>query len=163
MRIKTVNDLHAQDFYEAGAVFKRVHYVNPYTVVKMQAINRNDCGTVACMAGFYAIGNGLIDEGKGYHIGADKLAKDLGFKHTSFYSWPSNSMITFFRDNPDLWGNEHGGEMFYHHRAYGVARESDLTNDFIGDFLIAVGDRIKAKQTRFGRIIGRIKRCLRRL
>ena len=75
------------------------------------------CGTVHCFGGWYAIA--LFDgirEFYYYDDGADEMAKHLGLKEQdrdgefSIEEWASN--------NPDIWGNEYGGNVFVHARAF---------------------------------------------
>ncbi len=161
MSIKTVYDLDPQDFYEAGLVFKRLNCADPKPRVKMTTMKHDAPNCIACMASWYSVGKG--ETGSHYTVGAMQLAEDLGFKSSEPFYCPIEALKMFFNNNADLWGNDRAYQMFSARQAFGVSAKEILTCGVIGDFLIAVGDRIKAKQTRVGRIFWRIKRCLRRL
>lgn len=53
-------------------------------------------------------------------------------------------LISWARNNPQYWGNDHGGRMFWDMRAYGKDRDETLTPDDIIDWLVAVADRLEA-------------------
>jgi hypothetical protein len=79
----------------------------------------HECGTVHCVGGWYAVANldrerikDKIKNGRvGYDDGADLLANDLGFaSHYALQNWAE--------ENPKIWGNEGGDEMFGSASAY---------------------------------------------
>ena len=78
------------------------------------------CGTIHCVAGWYAAANikrkYLVDIFKdrdyvGFLNGADLMAKDLGMED-------SHDLIDWADENPEIWGNEEGQHMFYEKYAY---------------------------------------------
>lgn len=64
------------------------------------------CGTPMCHGGYYAIVKGMSSENQqDFTDGANAMATDLGFNHnTDLEDWASQ--------NPQLWGNDSGGDMF---------------------------------------------------
>ena len=74
-------------------------------------IHTNDCGTVACHAGWYLLGRSGHVSDAGWADGADMIAKDLGFQdREELENWAGR--------NPGLWGNSNGFRMFYNPRAF---------------------------------------------
>ena len=73
----------------------------------------HDCGTVHCVAGWYAVANlrrkaikDKIEKGRvDYSDGADLMSIDLGF--TDKFDLKDWAEV-----NPKIWGNEDGDEMF---------------------------------------------------
>lgn len=76
----------------------------------------HECGTVHCVAGWYAIAvydtdKKLVD----FLNGANKMAKALGFnKGTQLRAWAKR--------HPEIWGNQFGTDMFYCSIAYNNAK-----------------------------------------
>ena len=75
----------------------------------------HECGTVHCVGGWYAVATcDLTEQYITYAQGADHMAEDLGFD--CFHS-----VSCWARDNPQIWGNQHGYVMFSAPEAYGNA------------------------------------------
>jgi hypothetical protein len=78
-----------------------------------------ECGTVHCVAGWYAVAN--LDHGAiktemkkgyvGYTTGADLLAYDLGLNNL-------DGLCNWAKYNPEIWGNKNGFDMFANENAY---------------------------------------------
>ena len=81
--------------------------------------DHHECGTVHCVGGWYAVANwrrqAIKDKfNKGrvtYEHGADLMAKDLGF-------FDRDCLVGWANDNPKIWGNKYGFEMFTGKLAY---------------------------------------------
>lgn len=79
--------------------------------------NNHKCGTVHCVGGWYAVA-ALFPTGAeyiGFHDGCNKMAEDLGFNY-------ENDLELWAHHNPEVWGNEDGGSMFYDADAYDGAK-----------------------------------------
>jgi hypothetical protein len=81
--------------------------------------HKYDCGTIHCVAGWYAVANlnrqviknKFNQGGVDFRDGANLMANDLGFAdHYLLANWAEN--------NPKIWGNENGDEMFGSELAY---------------------------------------------
>lgn len=80
------------------------------------------CNTTMCHGGWYAavaIKNKFL---KTFHYqdGANKMAQDLGFKHMS-------ELSEWAMQNPELWGNESGSNMFASKHAFLTDKEFGAT------------------------------------
>ena len=53
----------------------------------------------------------------GYHTGAEQIARDLGFSDTPFRT-PEENLIRWAEQNPRMWGNQYGCDMFQHPHAF---------------------------------------------
>ena len=81
--------------------------------------DHHECGTVHCVGGWYAVANSdrqvikdKIKNGRvGYDDGADLMAIDLGFDDGDF-------LADWAYENPEIWGNEKGSDMFENELAY---------------------------------------------
>jgi hypothetical protein len=81
--------------------------------------NKHKCGTVHCVAGWYAVANldrkeiktGMEEGFVRYEDGANLMADDLGFNNLV-------DLSTWAHDNPEIWGNDWGGSMFTKKIAY---------------------------------------------
>ena len=81
--------------------------------------DHHDCGTVHCVAGWYAVANlnrkfikNKFNQGRVSFVdGAELMAIDLGFAD-------QHPLEDWAFDNPKIWGNEDGDEMFSKERAY---------------------------------------------
>ena len=81
--------------------------------------HKYECGTVHCVAGWYAVANlnrqvikDKFNQGcVGFDDGANLIAQDLGFG----WSYP---LKNWAEENPEIWGNEDGFEMFESELAY---------------------------------------------
>ena len=115
------------------------------------------CGTIHCHAGWYYLAkhwdkdnDRLVsrrhDTGKlkleviSYRHGAERMAKDLGFNcQTALENWA--------RENPRVWGNEHGGLLFTICDAFDKDAKADddkpLTLADIVEHWRGVGERLK--------------------
>jgi hypothetical protein len=69
------------------------------------------CGTIHCHAGWYAIAACDISKPLMFVHGSHQLAQDLGFAHHLH-------LRLWARDNPEIWGNEHGTQMFIDKQAF---------------------------------------------
>ena len=86
--------------------------------VTSTAAGQHACKTIACAAGHYAVQHD-IDEGKeplqgelkAWGTGAALMAQDLQMEN-------DEHIIGWADANPELWGNDHGWEMFYEENAY---------------------------------------------
>lgn len=74
------------------------------------------CGTIHCLGGWYGIGkereNIFKRKREDYVLGANYLAKDLGFDgHNSLFS-PHHELQNWTSENSDLWLNNNGNVIF---------------------------------------------------
>lgn len=83
-------------------------------------INHHTCGTVHCVAGWFCVAIKNDDpiikkriEGNfcTFSDGYRAMSEILGFRDVY-------RLETWAEDNPDIWGNEYGDNMFYHLFAY---------------------------------------------
>jgi hypothetical protein len=76
----------------------------------------NECGTVHCVAGWYAIATGLHEKKEKDRVdfmdGISKMERDLGFQFIE--NWAM--------DNPKIWGNQYGKLMFKNAKAWNGAK-----------------------------------------
>jgi len=89
-----------------------------------------ECGTIHCVGGWYAIAKGLNEKSDRVDFldGARALSEDLGI----------NFIEAWARENPEIWGNQRGGDMFLSKRAWNGAKSiSQVINH-----LEAVHDRL---------------------
>jgi len=73
------------------------------------------CGTVHCVAGWYAVATLHHSIPLDFSDGAHAMAVDLGFEN----KW---RLEDWARDNPKIWGNSYGSYMFYSDSAYNDAK-----------------------------------------
>ena len=114
---------------------------------------KHSCGTPACFGGYLyhyfmkpdvQVGNKIsayLHEWYSFSEGADKFANILGFKHT-------RELQEFLFDNPKLWGNAYGGELFGYNSAFGVHDIDSISLEDIVLHLRGFYDRVQAEQTR---------------
>lgn len=104
----------------------------------------HECGTVHCVAGWYAVAIRYSDkfiklkienkECRFFH-GASKIAEHLGFKYR-------NELEIWAENNPEIWGNNDGFYMFSEESAYnGMADRTDKMSCVI-EHLEGVRDRL---------------------
>ncbi len=142
---QTVKDLDAVNFRAVGATFKGLPETHPGATVNIHKYfaEEHDCGTVACIAGWYGFSKGIDNYRQGYAQGATKLARDLGFDDAM-------ALADFFDKYPSIWGNKYGRLLCSSNVAYGVSVSKELTLDVVGDFYNAVADRIDIEKERIG-------------
>lgn len=77
------------------------------------------CGTVNCVGGWYAIATLDVDNDKNlsFSNGAAQMAIDLGFG--GFF--PKRQLEAWACNNPEIWGNGRGHDMFYSPTAWNGA------------------------------------------
>ena len=76
--------------------------------------------------------------------GADEMSHDLGFPYSEYREDEDCTFLEqWARNNPELWGNEYGGNMFLGSRAYGV--DSATVSDVL-DHLRSVADRLAQRE-----------------
>lgn len=129
---------------ELGKMFLDLEKSNPGGLeVSMGCTAFNhECGTVACHAGWFAVIQGKSrmkwqGQNYSYRDAANEMAEFLGFKyHINLERWA--------RNNPLLWGNEYGDEMFCDNAAFGKKIHQTLTLTDIGNRWLKVADRIRA-------------------
>ena len=126
------------------------------------SIRRDSSGQIfACLAGIYTLArcNGewaeleygeaewhFRPEGEAYRWeeGADEMSHDLGFLYSKNYEYADYTHLErWARDNPELWGNKYGGEMFSESRAYGV---DSVTLSDVLNHLRSVADRLAQRE-----------------
>jgi hypothetical protein len=103
------------------SVRKQATFENAFHMMAARVYNLESyrCGTVHCMAGWYAVANldrkfidNKIKKGcVGYEDGAELMADDLGFDYRY-------ELDNWAHDNPKIWGNKRGGDMFESDLAY---------------------------------------------
>ena len=124
---KVLRDAHARgnrvvDMNESG-------FRNDEGLLLRDANEALACGTIACHAGHYAIEKFLIGEAEvdwkfaDYIDGAWMMASDLGFGDSRY------ELIEWARENPEIWGNEYGYEVFSELDAF-------VVDDYEGDFTL---------------------------
>lgn len=120
-------------------------------------------GLSSCVGGFYRLTapgpytmvdhRGFGEPRMAYHavdtpvspgLGMKAFAKDLGFRGYS----PVALMLSWAEENPDLWGNEYGGEMLLRDRAYPFLDEQPLTLGNLIQHWLGVADRLAAREDR---------------
>jgi hypothetical protein len=98
--------------------------------------NKHECGTIHCVAGWYAVANlhrkeikaGIKEGLVRREDGANLMANDLGFEY-------GYVLAIWAEDNPKIWGNEDGDEMFESELSYddegfdGVISQWELVRD----------------------------------
>lgn len=133
-----------------------------YLMMADTGITRDECGTFACVGGWYALASihhhnepvywegDLEEEGQslsrgyayvGFREGADALAHDLGFKD-------SEDLTEWAIDWPEYWGNDFGGSMFHGVAAY-AGTPSPANGPGIVDVIAhwrGVADRLEADE-----------------
>lgn len=108
------------------------------------------CGTVNCVAGWYVVAKGTEDPEtmrhiRGNHVdyeyGAMLMAEDLGFRN-------EDELRAWAEDNPEIWGNKHGGSMFSRYDAYTGIFDIRVTCEYsdIITHWAKVADRLKAME-----------------
>lgn len=126
--------------------------------VQMSRVNieRTECGTVACHAGWYAFNHlsnkfkwhkyheldereflSAIDRHISWRDGSDLIAKDLGFTCMS-------DVEKWAEENPDIWGNENGKFLFSSNSAFGCSRNKKVTLVDIANHWKGVAERLPA-------------------
>ena len=99
----------------------------------------HECGTIHCHAGWYYIAKRVSDDGEivhddfvakygcsvEYQEGVSEMAEDLGYEYRPGHIYTRGGPITtYFKERPDLWGNEFGIDMFCHDKAFGEGQIS---------------------------------------
>lgn len=105
-----------------------------------QAVEENLCGTTACHAGWF----GILRDGDGkrstnYSDYALEMAQFLGF-------CDDFELEEWARIHPELWGNNHGDNMFSCERAFGVKEGGTVTLKRISDHWFKVGKRLELRK-----------------
>ena len=158
----------AQVFYDLNEQFKEAGIDAQIDMMKPDVVS-NDCGTVGCHGGWYALGKLGNEIGKfekaNYVIGASMMSEDLGISpknaphieaHEKLQDWAS--------DNPKEWGNDQGINIFSSLLAFfptgtNLSEHRDTEDlSLFGDWWSGVADRveqanIKAEKRRTGRNI----------
>lgn len=100
---------------EIGLHFLTLHTgVNEGAMVDMEesSVKKEACGTTMCHGGWFQWITLTPNQNlQSYSRGADKMAIFLGF--SSMYR-----LEEWAEENPKLWANEHGGDMFSEHTAF---------------------------------------------
>ena len=148
----------AQVFYTLDEQFKEVgidaqiDMMNPH-------LDDNDCGTVGCHGGWYALGKSNVGTNhhrldsfqSSYVKGAAMMSKDLGLvsKHT-MHVYAQDKLEQWADENPEQWGNIYGDSMFASIESFFLQGEFQIgqhrdTEDlsFFGDWWSGVADRIE--------------------
>ena len=140
------------DIHKAMDLLQRVVAREKLPFLDMSEIEINhlgECGTIACHGGWYAYAKMRQErEGEyipmkgpiyslGFWIGANSLAVDLGFEDRQ-------ELEDWAHDNPEIWGNYFGHDIFVFTRAFGD--DDDLTIHDIIDHWRNVADRIEDSQ-----------------
>ena len=128
-----------------------------------EVIQNDECGTIACHAGWYeyaaaCIGGGIMaptedncfyydsepvyvhrKDGSKIHYenGAGRMARDLGFAQRG-------GLAAFAYEHPEWWGNAHGDAMFGNRNAFGVTAPGRITLDDIAQHWRGVAERTPA-------------------
>lgn len=107
----------------------------------VQGDEENLCGTPACHAGWF--GRFWDKNHTDYNQSANAMANFLGYERTNRHT-AMRQLETWAMDNPDLWGNENGDEMFYHRRAFRKDSEDmrSATMREIADHWYGVAERL---------------------
>jgi len=96
-----------------------------------------ECNTPGCHAGWVEIALGIRNSGRNYHFleSAERLAIFLGFdSHRQLKYWAE--------DNPKIWGNEQGADMFGSPLAFSQLKDS-FPAQILVDHWRGVGERLK--------------------
>ena len=128
---------------------------------KMGVGKRNDCGTVACFAGWYRLSqepDAFLNANQGhwaswmieneygdaevldYEPGTHAIAQRLGYEYRGYLkSWANR--------HPELWGNVSGDLMFSSGLAYGLPETNNLQDvSTVLSHWLAVADRIETHE-----------------
>ncbi len=125
---------------QLGQIFLDLHIKKPEAEVDMLETKFNQCGTVACHAGWYAVARGLnLTVDYNFQSSSDDMAKYLGLEG-------GYELRQWANANNKLWGNRDGYFLFSSSDAFGVDSLSykPLTLDKIGNHWLAVADRIES-------------------
>ena len=118
----------------------------------------NECNSPACFGGWLSImyNTPIYDEEdyryRLYSQGADSFAKKIGFKKNKNYSDPTLAMEIFFQDEPELWGNTEGYDIFGEQCAFNEGNEeysrfrNNITPKAIANKWRAVAERIESSK-----------------
>jgi len=101
----------------------------------------NLCDTPACHGGWAAIMYGLKSSSYSkafYDLGAEWLAKELGFSDASKLEW-------WALDYPEYWGSVDGGFMFEHESAFGKKFKEIFRLQDIPDWYMNVVKRLRLR------------------
>lgn len=80
-------------------------------------MGNHTCGTVHCVAGWYAVANCDTTQNMDYTTGANKMARDLGFISNNTLE-DYDLLKRWAQKNPHLWGNSEGYYMFGSRSSY---------------------------------------------
>jgi len=114
--------------------------------------NRYECGTVHCHGGWYAIAKNLHkNQTIDFVSGMIQMRIDLGFENDDYY----RELIRWASGNPEIWGNNHGDDMFGNRMAFyhEQKRPKGAQNlQHIIDHWTEVGERLKALEDQQNRV-----------
>lgn len=112
-----------------------------YSIDMGQSAVYNDCGSPMCHGGWYAAASNIQrnTDFTHYDYGAKLMAHDLGFTD-------KEKLKEWADQNPKIWGNPYGIEMFCHRLAF-VPMGAEITSlKQIYDHWKGVYDRVKAME-----------------
>jgi hypothetical protein len=75
---------------------------------------RQQCGTIHCVGGWYAVATLYGRKRLTYSDGANEMASDLGFSG----GFGISDLENWAESNPDIWGNRYGYNLFCNENAY---------------------------------------------
>ena len=114
--------------------------------------NAHKCGTTHCHAGWYLLAcewDGVSDYLKGsgvsFEVGAHRMMRDTGMRPEGLVGSLSGGLVEWAEDNPEIWGNPWGEDMFFCERAFGCTKDN-ITLEKIVDHWRGVAARLKAKE-----------------
>lgn len=136
-----------QRVQELAMLFQLIDFDNPKASVNMGSVNcsleENRCGSPACHAGWFGVyfdnfNDDKVNGGdryKSFSEYAGEMANFLGLE-CKFYleSWAV--------DNPEIWGNSDGTNMFYENKAFGISNYHNITLRDISNHWFKVAKRL---------------------
>lgn len=121
---------------ELANIFLTLANERPDAEVDMGEYKFNSCCTIACHAGWFGIAMGKeCGYDYGFSNSAEEMANFLGFDNR----W---RLEIWARDNPKLWGNRYGLDMFSDREAFGL-KDREPTLKEIGKHWHKVANRIE--------------------